>query len=121
MANLRISQLPAATTVVSTDILPFTDISASETKKIAMDDLAIALGILGTTVGSSQPSSPPLGNFGLILAVLPRLSKFGRAQFSKLQASIKAALSQPLPARMRQPIRHLGSYGLTRQHLPPRN
>ena len=61
MANLRISQLPAATTVVSTDILPFTDISASETKKIAMDDLAVALGILGTTVGSTQPSSPTVG------------------------------------------------------------
>lgn len=75
MANLRISQLPAATTVVSTDILPFTDISASETKKIAMDDLAIALGILGTTVGSSQPSSPTVGQLWVDSGSSPPLIK----------------------------------------------
>lgn len=75
MANLRISQLPAATTVVSTDILPFTDISASETKKIAMDDLAIALGILGTTVGSSQPSSPTVGQLWVDTGSSPPLIK----------------------------------------------
>lgn len=75
MANLRISQLPAATTVVATDIVPFTDISASETKKIAMDDLAIALGILGTTVGSSQPSSPAVGQLWVDTGSSPPLIK----------------------------------------------
>ena len=58
MADARISQLPAATTVESQDIVPFTSISASETRKITANNLAIRLTQLGLTVGTSAPTSP---------------------------------------------------------------
>lgn len=58
MADARISQLPAATTVASSDILPFTSISGSETRKITANNLAIVLTQLGLSVGTTVPSSP---------------------------------------------------------------
>ncbi len=58
MADARISQLPAATTLASTDIVPFTSISASETRKITANNLAIVLTQLGLTVGTSAPTTP---------------------------------------------------------------
>ena len=58
MADARISQLPAATTVESQDIVPFTSISASETRKITANNLAIVLTQLGLTVGTSAPTTP---------------------------------------------------------------
>ncbi len=58
MADARISQLPAATTLASTDIVPFTSISASETRKITANNLAIVLTQLGLTVGTSVPTTP---------------------------------------------------------------
>lgn len=58
MADSRISQLPAATTVESQDIVPFTSISASETRKITANNLAIRLTQLGLTVGTSAPTTP---------------------------------------------------------------
>jgi len=58
MADARISQLPAATTVESQDIVPFTSISASETRKITANNLAIRLTQLGLTVGTSAPTTP---------------------------------------------------------------
>ena len=58
MADARISQLPAATTLASSDIVPFTSISASETRKITANNLAIVLTQLGLTVGTSAPTTP---------------------------------------------------------------
>lgn len=58
MADARISQLPAATTLASTDIVPFTSISGSETRKITANNLAIVLTQLGLTVGTSAPATP---------------------------------------------------------------
>ena len=58
MADARISQLPAATTVESQDIVPFTSISASETRKITANNLAIRLTQLGLTVGTATPTTP---------------------------------------------------------------
>ena len=58
MANLRISQLPAATTLASADIVPFSSISATETRKITAQNLGLALTQLGLTVGSVAPTTP---------------------------------------------------------------
>ena len=58
MSDARISQLPAATTVESQDIVPFTSISASETRKITANNLAIRLTQLGLTVGTATPTTP---------------------------------------------------------------
>jgi len=58
MADARISQLPAATTLASQDIVPFTSISASETRKITANNLAIVLTQLGLTVGTATPVTP---------------------------------------------------------------
>jgi len=58
MADARISQLPAATTVESQDIVPFTSISASETRKITANNLGIRLTQLGLTVGTAIPATP---------------------------------------------------------------
>ena len=58
MANTRISQLPAATTVASPDVIPFSSISGSETRKITANNLALRLVELGLTVGTSEPASP---------------------------------------------------------------
>ena len=94
MADLRISQLPSAATVVSTDILPFTDVSASTTKKIAMDDLALALGILGNSVGSVAPSAPTIGQIWVDTGANPPLVKawtgtvFGTVSFDQNTSNV---------------------------------
>ena len=58
MAGLRISQLPTATAVASADVLPFSSISGSQTRKVTAQILGVALTQLGLSVGSSQPSAP---------------------------------------------------------------
>lgn len=58
MADARISQLPAATTLASADIVPFTSISGSETRKITASNLGLVLTQLGLTVGASAPATP---------------------------------------------------------------
>ena len=58
MADARISQLPAATTVASQDFIPFTSVTANETRKITANNLAIVLTQLGLTVGTSAPVTP---------------------------------------------------------------
>jgi len=58
MAGQRISQLPAATAVASADILPFSSISGSETRKITAAVLGLALTQFGLSVGPTQPSAP---------------------------------------------------------------
>lgn len=75
MADARISQLPAATTVASADIIPFSSISASETRKITAQNLGIVLTQLGLTVGSTQPSSPYNGQLWVDTATNPPILK----------------------------------------------
>lgn len=75
MADARISQLPAATTVASTDIIPFTSISASETRKITANNLGIALTSLGLSVGSSVPSTPYNGQMWVDTSTNPPVLK----------------------------------------------
>ena len=58
MADARISQLPSASTISANDVLPFTSISASETRRITANSLGLVLTQLGLTVGSSAPTSP---------------------------------------------------------------
>ena len=61
MADRRISQLTAADTLVENDLLPFVDISATETKRIAAENLGLAMVQFGTTRGSDVPTSPANG------------------------------------------------------------
>ena len=95
MADARISQLPAATTVASTDIIPFTSISASETRKITANNLGIALTSLGLSVGSSVPSTPYNGQMWVDTSTNPPVLKvYNGASFttvSFLPGSVPAA------------------------------
>lgn len=75
MADARISQLPAATTLASTDIVPFTSISASETRKITANNLAIVLTRLGLTVGTSVPATPYNGQLWVDTSTNPPVLK----------------------------------------------
>lgn len=75
MADARISQLPAATTVASSDILPFTSISGSETRKITAQNLGVVLTQLGLTVGSSAPASPYNGQLWVDTSTNPPIVK----------------------------------------------
>ena len=75
MADARISQLPAATTVASSDILPFTSISGSETRKITAADLGLVLTQLGLTVGTVAPTSPYNGQLWVDTSTNPPVLK----------------------------------------------
>jgi len=83
MADARISQLPAATTVASQDIVPFTSISGSETRKITANNLAIVLTQLGLTVGTSAPSTPYNGQLWVDTNTNPPILKvYNSASFT---------------------------------------
>ena len=85
MADARISQLPAATTVESQDIVPFTSISASETRKITANNLAIRLTQLGLTVGTSAPSTPYNGQLWVDTQTNPPILKvYNGASFTTI-------------------------------------
>ena len=75
MADARISQLPAATTVASADILPFTSISGSETRKITANNLGKVLTQLGLSVGTSAPTSPYNGQLWVDTSTNPPILK----------------------------------------------
>ena len=75
MANLRISQLPAATTLASADIVPFSSISGAETRKITAQNLGLVLTQLGMTVGSTAPSTPYNGQLWVDTTTNPPLVK----------------------------------------------
>lgn len=75
MAGLRISQLPAATTIASADLLPFSSVSGSQTRRISANNLALALGLLGTSVGPTQPSTPANGQLWVDTSTNPPLLK----------------------------------------------
>ena len=75
MAGLRISQLPLATAIASADLLPFSSVSGSETRRIQTNVLAVALGLLGTSVGSTQPLSPSNGQLWVDTSTNPPVLK----------------------------------------------
>ena len=83
MADARISQLPVATTVESQDIVPFTSISASETRRITANNLAKRLTQLGLTVGTTAPSGAYNGQLWVDTSTNPPLLKvYNGATFS---------------------------------------
>ena len=75
MANLRISQLPAATTIASADIVPFSSISGTETRKITAQNLGLVLTQLGLTVGSVAPTTPYNGQVWVDTTTNPPIVK----------------------------------------------
>jgi microcystin-dependent protein len=75
MAGLRISQLPAATAIASADLLPFSSVSGSETRRITANTLALALGLLGTSVGPAQPLAPANGQLWVDTSTNPPVLK----------------------------------------------
>ena len=75
MAGLRLSQLPLATAIASADVLPFSSISGSETRRIQANVLAVALGLLGTSVGSTAPLSPSNGQLWVDTSANPPVLK----------------------------------------------
>jgi microcystin-dependent protein len=75
MAGLRISQLPLATAITSADLLPFSSVSGSETRRIPANTLAIALGLLGATTGPTQPTTPANGQLWVDTSTNPPVLK----------------------------------------------
>lgn len=71
MAGLRVSQLPAGTAIAAADLLIFSSIAASETRSITANNLAIALGLLGTSVGPTQPRTPSNGQLWVDTSTSP--------------------------------------------------
>ena len=75
MAGLRISQLPLATALASADLFPFSSVSGSETRRITATTMAVALGLLGTSVGSTAPLTPSNGQLWVDTGTNPPLLK----------------------------------------------
>jgi len=103
MADARISQLPAATTVESQDIVPFTSISASETRKITANNLAIRLTQLGLTVGTAAPTSAYNGQLWVDTQTNPPILKvYNGATFTTVSflpgSSISTSPSSTAPS-----------------------
>ena len=85
MADARISQLPAATTLATADIIPFTSISASETRKITAGDLGLALTTLGLSVGTATPGTPYTGQLWVNTSTNPpKLFVYNGATFAEI-------------------------------------
>jgi hypothetical protein len=83
MADRRISQLAAADTLVENDLLPFVDISDTETKRITAENLGAAMVQFGTTRGSDVPTSPANGQLWVDTSNNPpELKIYNGASFS---------------------------------------
>jgi hypothetical protein len=83
MADRRISQLTSADTLVENDLLPFVDISATETKRITAENLGAAMVQFGTTRGSDVPTSPANGQLWVDTSNNPpELKIYNGASFS---------------------------------------
>ena len=96
MANLRISQLPAATTLASADIVPFSSISATETRKITAQNLGLALTQLGLTVGSVAPTTPYNGQIWVDTTNNPPIVKvWNGATFTIVSIQPGASTTKP--------------------------
>ena len=83
MADRRISQLTAADTLVENDLLPFVDISETETKRITAENLGAAMVQFGTTRGSDVPTAPANGQLWVDTSNNPpELKIYNGASFS---------------------------------------
>ena len=83
MADRRISQLTSADTLVENDLLPFVDISDTETKRITAENLGAAMVQFGTTRGSDVPTSPANGQLWVDTSNNPpELKIYNGASFS---------------------------------------
>ena len=83
MADRRISQLTAADTLVENDLLPFVDISETETKRITAENLGAAMVQFGTTRGSDIPTAPANGQLWVDTSNNPpELKIYNGASFS---------------------------------------
>jgi microcystin-dependent protein len=71
MPGLRISQLPAATTAASADLLAFASISGSQTRKITLANIARILAQLGLSIGPTNPLTPYNGQLWVDTATSP--------------------------------------------------
>jgi microcystin-dependent protein len=71
MPGLRISQLPAATTAASADLLAFASISGSQTRKITLANISRILAQLGLSIGPTNPLTPYNGQLWVDTATSP--------------------------------------------------
>jgi len=118
MADRRISQLAAQETLVENDLLPFVDISATETKRITAENLGLALVAFGTTRGSDVPTSPANGQLWVDTSNNPpELKIYNGASFSLVSfLPNSAVITNPSGSEPSSPV--LGQLWLDTSQTP---
>ena len=118
MADRRISQLTSADTLVENDLLPFVDISATETKRIAAENLGLAMVQFGTTRGSDVPTSPANGQLWVDTSNNPpELKIYNGASFSMVSfLPSSAVITNPSGSEPASPV--LGQLWLDTSQTP---
>jgi microcystin-dependent protein len=118
MADRRISQLAAQETLVENDLLPFVDISATETKRITAENLGLALVAFGTTRGSDVPISPANGQLWVDTSNNPpELKIYNGASFSLVSfLPSSAVITNPSGSEPASPV--LGQLWLDTSQTP---
>ena len=118
MADRRISQLAAQETLVENDLLPFVDISQTETKRITAENLGLALVAFGTTRGSDIPTSPANGQLWVDTSNNPpELKIYNGASFSLVSfLPSSAVITNPSSSEPSSPV--LGQLWLDTSQTP---
>ena len=118
MADRRISQLAAQETLVENDLLPFVDISQTETKRITAENLGLALVAFGTTRGSDVPTSPANGQLWVDTSNNPpELKIYNGASFSLVSfLPSSAVITNPSSSEPSSPV--LGQLWLDTSQTP---
>jgi len=118
MADRRISQLAAQETLVENDLLPFVDISQTETKRITAENLGLALVAFGTTRGSDVPTSPANGQLWVDTSNNPpELKIYNGASFSLVSfLPSSAVITNPSGSEPASPV--LGQLWLDTSQTP---
>jgi microcystin-dependent protein len=118
MADRRISQLAAQETLVENDLLPFVDISQTETKRITAENLGLALLAFGTTRGSDVPTSPANGQLWVDTSNNPpELKIYNGASFSLVSfLPSSAVITNPSSSEPSSPV--LGQLWLDTSQTP---
>jgi microcystin-dependent protein len=118
MADRRISQLTSANTLVESDLVPFVDISATETKRITAENLGLALLAFGTTRGSTTPTSPANGQLWVDTSNNPpELKIYNGATFSLVSfLPSSAVITNPSASQPASPV--LGQLWLDTSQTP---
>jgi hypothetical protein len=118
MADRRISQLTSADTLVENDLLPFVDISQTETKRITAENLGLALVAFGTTRGSDVPTSPANGQLWVDTSNNPpELKIYNGASFSLVSfLPSSAVITNPSGSEPSSPV--LGQLWLDTSQTP---